>query len=341
MGFMDGLNWGTSKQESRQVFDAFMEAGGNFIDTANTYGDGASEAFLGEFMAADRHRVVLSTKYTGRFANGQANVDVNRAGSHRKSMVRAVEESLKRLKTDYIDLLWVHSWDFLTPVEEVMRALDDLVRQGKILYTGVSNAPAWIIAQANTLATMRGWTPFAGVQVEYSLLERDAERDLLPMSRAFDIGVTAWTPLASGWLTGKYRENGQQTTDGALRRLDDAMMGRFVQRSAQNKAIVEEVVGVAEELACTPAQVALNWVRCKGCIPIFGARTVRQVRENMTCIEYEMSDEHLRRLDEVSRIHLGYPHAFLASGMVKNFIYGGFHDRIDNHRQVLLHGSRA
>jgi aryl-alcohol dehydrogenase-like predicted oxidoreductase len=336
MGFMDGLSWGTSQAESRVIYDAFLEGGGNFIDTANTYGDGASERFLGEFMARERERVVLTTKYTGRYIGGRPDRDVNQGGSHRKNMMSSVAGSLKRLRSDYIDLLWVHAWDFLTPAEEVLRGLDDLVRSGKVLYIGVSNVPAWIAARANTLAELKGWTSFIGLQIEYNLVERDAVRELLPMARALDIGVTAWTPLASGWLTGKYLgtdgESGSGGGSGAPRRLDDPMMGRFLKRTERNRLIAEQVVRVAREAGCTPAQVALNWLRQRGIIPIFGARTKRQVEENLSCLDYCLSDEQLRSLDEVGKIQLGYPHDFLASGIVKKFLYSGMLELIDARR---------
>src|SRR5258708_4363151 len=198
MTFGEDWGWGSSKEESRQVYDAFIEAGGNFIDTANIYTNGTSERLLGEFIADARARIVLATKYT----NSAAVNDANSGGNHRKNMVQALEASLKRLKTDYIDLYWLHIWDSLTPIEETMRAFDDLVRAGKILYAGISDAPAWVVSRANTLAELRGWTPFVGLQIEYSLIERTPERDLLPMARALDIGVTAWSPLAGGVLTG-------------------------------------------------------------------------------------------------------------------------------------------
>jgi aryl-alcohol dehydrogenase-like predicted oxidoreductase len=340
MGFMEGLSWGTSKQDSRKIYDAFMEEGGNFIDTANTYGDGVSEEYLGEFMAAERDRVVLSTKYAGRYIGSTLANNANCSGSHRKSLVHSVETSLKRLKTDYIDLLWVHSWDFMTPVEEVMRALDDLVRQGKLLYIGVSNAPAWIVAQANTIAELRGWTPFIALQVEYNLIERDVERELLPMARALDIGVTAWTPLSSGLLTGKYNQNGAAVSGERAatppRRLDDPMMSRFAPRSERSVSIAEEVTRIAREMGSTPAQVALNWIRRQGVIPIFGARTAGQVKENMGCFDFNLSEDHIQRLNQVSKIRLGFPHDFLASTIVKTFVYGGMFDLIDNHRNRSL-----
>ena len=199
MTFGEDLGWGSPKEESRKVYDAFREAGGNFIDTANIYTNGTSESFLGEFMQGHRERLVLATKYT---LSPPVN-DPNAAGNHRKNMMQAVEASLKRLQTDYIDLYWLHIWDQLTPVEEVMRAFDDLVRQGKILYAGVSDMPAWVVAKANTLAELRGWTPFIGLQIEYSLIERTPERELLPMASSLGLGITAWSPLAGGVLDGQ------------------------------------------------------------------------------------------------------------------------------------------
>ena len=196
--FMEGLAWGSPKAECWKIFEAFSEAGGNFVDTSNSYG--TSEAYLGEFMASDRARVVVGTRYSGSPALG----DANSAGNHRKSLVRAVEGSLRRLRTDYIDLLWLDAWDALTPLDEVMRALDDTVRLGKVLHVGVCNTPAWAVARANAIAELRGWSCFAALQVMYNLLEREAERELLPLAAASSLGVTAWAPLASGFLSGKY-----------------------------------------------------------------------------------------------------------------------------------------
>ena len=203
MTFGEDWGWGTDKIDSRKIYEAFRDAGGNFFDTANFYTNGTSETLLGEFIAGHRGSVVLATKYS----NAPPGTDPNAAGNHRKSMMQAVEGSLRRLKTDYIDLYWLHIWDSITPFDEVMRSFDDLTRQGKILYAGVSNAPAWWIARANTLAELRGWNRFAGLQVEYSLIERTVERELLPMSKALGLGVTAWSPLAGGWLSGKYFED--------------------------------------------------------------------------------------------------------------------------------------
>lgn len=326
MTFGEDWGWGATQEESRKMYDTFMEAGGNFIDTANVYTNGTSERYLGEFIASDRERVVLATKYT----NGFANNNPNGAGNHRKNMMQSVEGSLKRLKTDYIDLLWLHTWDFMTPIEEVMRAFDDLVRAGKVLYIGISDAPAWIVSQCNLLAELRGWTPFVGLQIEYSLIQRTPERELLPMARALDIGVTAWSPLASGWLTGKYSDgNGEEAES---RRLDNESMSGFVQQSESNLQIAKAVDRVAQQIGCSSAQVALNWLRQQGVIPIIGARKVSQIKDNLDCINFNLSPEHTEMLNQVSQIEMGFPHDFFKQDMVKQFVYGGMFDSIDNHR---------
>jgi aryl-alcohol dehydrogenase-like predicted oxidoreductase len=328
MGFIGDSSWGdgrkvswcSSKEESAEIVKAFLDAGGNIIDTANSYGD--SETWIGEWLGQTRQEVVISTKYGG----SNALVDVNGTGSHRKSLVRSVERSLRRMRTDYIDVLSLHCWDFLTPMDEVMRALDDLVCAGKVLYIGVSNAPAWIISAANTAARLHARSCFSTVQVEYNLIDRDVEREILPMARALDVGVMAWTPLASGWLTGKYREragNGSAAPGHQLpRRLDDPVMGRFVNRSERSVKIAEEVCRIAAEIARPPAQVALNWLRQNGMIPIVGARTGEQIRENMGCTEFDLEQRHLDDLTKVGKISLGYPHAFLNSSIVRKFVYG-------------------
>src|ERR1700747_1363321 len=228
MTFGEDWGWGSSKEESRKLYDTFLEAGGNFIDTANVYTNGTSERLLGEFMHGHRERLVLATKYT----NAAPGTDPNAAGNQRKSIVQAVEASLKRLQTDYIDLYWLHIWVQMTPIEGGMRAFDVLVRQGKVLCAGVSDMPAWVVSRANTLAELRGWTPFVGLQIEYSLVERTPERELLPMARALGLAVTAWSPLASGLLTGKYLQ--KETEE---RRLDKAPS--FEQMSHRNVAIAK------------------------------------------------------------------------------------------------------
>jgi aryl-alcohol dehydrogenase-like predicted oxidoreductase len=323
MTFGEDWGWGSSKEESRKVYDAFLEAGGNFIDTANVYTAGTSEKLLGEFMAGHRDRVVLATKYT----NAAPGNDPNAAGNHRKSMMRAVEASLRRLKTDYIDLYWLHIWDQISPIEEVMRAFDDLVRQGKILYAGVSDMPAWVIAKANTLAELRGWTPFIGLQIEYSLIERTPERELLPMAADLGLGVTAWSPLAGGMLTGKQLEPGGAKDT----RQDHPSMQQFMKSSARKESVAREVVALARESGHSPAQVALAWLRQRPepVIPIIGARKLTQVKDNLACVGVNLAPAHIERLEAVSRIELGFPHHFFALDAVRSLSSGGMRDQID------------
>src|SRR5881392_2067627 len=278
MTFGEDWGWGSSKDDAKKIYDAFREAGGNFIDTANIYTNGTSESFLGEFLKGHREGVVLATKYT----NAVPGTDPNAAGNHRKSMMQALEASLKRLQTDYIDLYWVHIWDGITPVEEVMRGLDDIVRQGKVLYVGISDAPAWWIAQANTLAELRGWTQFIGLQIEYSLIERTVERELLPMAEALGLGVTAWSPLAGGVLTGKYAE-GKAAADA---RMNSEMMKGFARADERTRAVVAEVRAIAGEVGRSPAQVSLAWLRHRPIpvIPIIGARRMEQFKDNLASL---------------------------------------------------------
>jgi aryl-alcohol dehydrogenase-like predicted oxidoreductase len=323
MTFGEEWGWGSSKDESRQVYDAFLEAGGNFIDTANVYTNGTSETLLGEFMAGHRDRIVLATKYT----NAAPGNDPNAAGNHRKSMMRAVEASLQRLKTDYIDLYWLHIWDQITPIEEIMRAFDDLVRQGKILYAGVSDMPAWLVAKANTLAELRGWTSFVGLQIEYSLIERTPERELLPMAADLGIGVTAWSPLAGGMLTGK------QFAPGGAKdsRQSNEMVQQFMQSDVRKEAIVREVLAVAGEIGRSPAQVALAWLRQRSqlLIPIIGARKLAQVKDNLACIYVKLTPAQVDRLDAVSKIELGFPMDMLTKDIPRSLSSGGMRDQID------------
>jgi len=322
MTFGEDWGWGTPKDESKKVYDAYREAGGNFIDTANVYTNGSSETFLGEFMQGHRESIVLATKFT----NSAPTKDPNASGNHRKSMVQSVEASLKRLRTDYIDLYWVHIWDQMTPVEEVMRALDDLVRQGKILYAGISDAPAWWIAQANTIAQLRGWTPFVGLQIEYSLTERTVERELIPMAKALNIGVTAWSPLAGGVLTGKYHGH---ASPGDGRMTSDMMKG-FLPEQQRAERIVAALKKVADETGRGMAQVALAWFRYRPVpvIPIIGARKLTQLHDNLASLEVTLSPGQVKTLDEASHIDLGFPHNFYANEMVRGLVYGGLRDQI-------------
>ncbi|MGO9600667.1 MAG: aldo/keto reductase [Isosphaeraceae bacterium] len=323
MTFGEDWGWGSSKDESRQILDAFFEAGGNFIDTANMYTNGSSEKLLGEFLEGRRDAAVLATKYT----NAMPGADPNAAGNHRKSMMHAVEASLKRLRTDYIDLYWMHIWDRITPLDEVMRGFDDLVRQGKILYAGVSDMAAWAVARANTLAELRGWTPFVGLQIEYSLIERTVERELIPMAEALGLGVTAWSPLAGGLLSGKYAD-GKAETDA---RMNSEMMKGFSRADERTRAIVAEVQAVARQLGKPPAQVALGWLRHRPIpvIPIVGARRLAQFQDNLSCLDLKLDASQLERLDSVSQIEPGFPHEFYTRDLVKDLVYGGLRDKLD------------
>jgi aryl-alcohol dehydrogenase-like predicted oxidoreductase len=322
MTFGEDWGWGTAKDESHKVYDAFRAAGGNFIDTANIYTNGSSETFLGEFMKGHRESVVLATK----FSNAIPGSDPNAAGNHRKNMVQAVEASLKRLQTGYIDLYWVHIWDGLTPVEEVMRALDDLVRQGKVLYVGISDAPAWWVAQANTLAQLRGWSPFVGLQVEYSLMERTPERELMPMARALNIGFTAWSPLAGGVLTGKY--HGYGSSEQA--RLSSDMLKDFRPNQQRADRVVAAVKTVSDEVGRSMAQVALAWLRHRDVpvIPILGARKLTQLQDNLASLELTLSPNQVKILDEASHIDLGFPQELYEKEFPRALRYGGMRDQI-------------
>ena len=298
--------FGVEEEESRRVYDRFREAGGNFIDTANIYSMGISEEFLGRFMEKERERVVLATKYTAPMRRR----DVNASGNNRKNMMDSVHASLKRLKTDYIDLYWAHAWDPLTPGEELMRGLDDLVSSGKVLYVGISDTPAWVVARNNTLAELRGWSSFIGLQIRYSLIDRTVERELLPMARSMDLGVTPWGTVGSGVLSGKYNLDPQ--SQGRAR-----MMGEIPERSLK---IAAEVVAVAKEVDRPPTQVALNWVRQgEGVIvPLVGARTVDQLEENLGCLDFTLSDSQMERLNKVSAISPGFPHDMLGDHSRRN-----------------------
>jgi len=320
MTFGDGIDWGADRETSHDIYAAFRDAGGTFIDTADIYTNGASETLLGEFVDGHRSEVVLATKYTDAPLGAKA-PDPNAAGNSRKHMMEAVEASLKRLGTDYIDLLYVHAWDFLTPIEEVLRGLDDLVRQGKVLYIGISDTPAWVISRANAIADLRGWSAFIGMQVEYSLIERTAERELLPMAEALNITPLAWSPLASGILTGKYNR-------GDSGRLDAAP---FKEVSERNLRIARTVVEVAAEIGRPAAEVALAWVRQRGVLPLIGATSVSQVESNLASLNLHLEEAHRSVLDEASSIDLGFPHEFLEG--TRAVTYGGYHDEIDGPRR--------
>ena len=326
MTFGQDWGWGASGDESRAMYDAFREAGGNFIDTANIYTNGTSETMLGEFMRGARDSVVLATK----FSNSGVMGDPNAGGNNRKAMMREVEASLKRLQTDYIDLYWLHIWDKLTPVEEVMRGFEDLVSSGKVLYVGISDAPAWYVSRANTLAELRGWSAFVGLQIEYSLIERTPEHELIPMAKELGLTVTPWSPLAGGILAGKYLN--METDEAKSGRYgSELMQGALVPEKDRKTRIAQEVVNVANELGVSASQVALAWLRHKdsSMIPIIGTRKLSQLQDNLASLNVQISDEQMIRLNDVSKIEPIFPNKFFEMDFVGKFVYGGVRDKID------------
>ncbi|RBQ18028.1 aldo/keto reductase [Spongiactinospora rosea] len=293
----------------RAMLDAYAEAGGNVIDTASAYGE--SEPILGELLAGHRDRFVLASKYS--ISRDQD--DPNAGGNHRKNLVLTLERSLRRLRTEYVDLYWVHLWDRHTPLEETMRALDDVVRAGKVLYVGISDAPAWVVSRADTLAEWRGWTPFAGLQVPYNLLKRDIERELLPMAEALRLTVAAWAPLARGVLSGKFLQDGTPQGDT---RVDPGTL------TARDHAVAYAVSQAAADLGTTPARVALAWLRARSPVihPIIGARDVAQLTDNLGATEVELPEEIVERLAAAAEFEAGFPADFLAECEADPWVFG-------------------
>jgi aryl-alcohol dehydrogenase-like predicted oxidoreductase len=324
MTFGRQVEWGADKAGSRRMFRAYADAGGNLIDTANRYTMGTSERMVGEFVRGDRDRFVIATKYSLVLRDG----DPNAGGNHRKNLRASLRGSLERLGTDHVDLLWVHAYDGLTPVEEVVRALDDVVREGLVHYVGVSDTPAWVVARAVTMAERMGWTPYTALQLRYSLVDRTAERELLPMARALDLAVTPWAVLGAGVLTGKYARGRRRKEKGRFDHDPARSQGVVTDR---NLAIAAEVAAVAGDISATPSQVALAWARQQpgNVIPILGVRTLAQAREDLGCLDVTLGPDHMRRLDGASRIEPGFPHDFLASDFVRYLISGGTRDSID------------
>ncbi|WP_345950329.1 aldo/keto reductase [Mucilaginibacter sp. PAMB04274] len=320
MGFGTEGGWGADKQGSFEILDAYAEAGGNFLDTANVYKLGTSEKIIGEYLTNhDRDQFVVATKYTLK----DNTTNPNASGNNRKNMMRSVEESLKRLQTDFIDVLYLHIWDHITPIDEVLRGLDDLIRQGKVNYAAISDTPAWVVAKGNTLAELMGWSQFIALQVEYSLIQRTPERELIPMAKHFGMTVTPWAPLAGGALTGKYLrgENGRVKPESN-------------RRDANSERITREVMAIADELGTQPAHVALAWMMQQdfSCIPIVGATKLDQLKQNLQAAEVVLTEQHKTRLDEASKISLGFPGDFFNEDNVKLNSFGGFYDRVEKRR---------
>lgn len=311
--------YGASPEDVQSILTGYVEAGGNFIDTADNYQHGQAEVAIGEFIAADRDDFVIASKYS----RGAGTSAVANLGASRKVMVQAVEDSLRRLKTDRIDLYFVHMDDQVTPVEEIVRGLDELVRAGKILYGGFSNYPAWRIARAATIADLRGWTPIAAVQIEYNLLQRTTERELLPMARGMGLGVMAWSPMAGGLLTGKYRT-------GERGRATDLKASVLHHGAALLDPVLDALFGVAEETGATPGQVAIAWVAARGALPVIGPRTRAQLDDNLAAVSLQLTAEQIRRLNAVSAVPLGYPHELNAADEQRAIMTGGHWDQIDH-----------
>jgi aryl-alcohol dehydrogenase-like predicted oxidoreductase len=306
MTFGEDLGWGSSVKDSEAILDRYLELGGNFIDTANLYTKGHSEKIIGDHLGHDRQkrdRLVIATKFSANLDVG----DPNGGGSSRKSIIAACEQSLRRLRTDYIDLYWLHNWDKLTPIEETMAALHDLVASGKVRYIAVSDTPAWKVMQAQMLAQFRGWAPFIGLQIEYSLLERTVEGELIPMAQELGLGVTPWSPLKSGVLSGKYSRKNAATVKPEGRQ----WAAGFLDETSY--AVIDELERIARELDTTVARVALAWVQARPGVSstIIGARTLAQLDDNLKALEVKLTPEQTSALDTLTKPKLNFPADFV------------------------------
>ncbi|MGQ0602528.1 MAG: aldo/keto reductase [Anaerolineales bacterium] len=322
MTFGEEWGWGADKETSRAIFEAFVEAGGNFIDTANNYTNGTSERFVGEFIHAERDRYAVATKYTLRNRAGDGQ-NANLGGNSRKSMLRSVENSLRRMNTEYIDLLYLHMWDFTTPVEEVLQGARDLIASGKVLYFAFSDTPAWVVSYAIAKAEAHGWPRPVALQIPHSILDRGVERAELPMARQHGLAIVPWGNLEGGVLTGKYSQPSDEPR-------------RESSVSERERAAGEAVMKVAQAVGRSPSQVAINWVRQQGepgsrgnVIPILGARRVAQLQDNLGCLEFQLSGEHMAALNALADFKPGFPNSFLHGDHVRGLIFGDTFARLD------------
>lgn len=325
MTFGEEMGIGAAEAESRAVFDGFLAAGGNFIDTANIYNRGTSERMLGRFIGKERDFLVIASKYS---LNTRRD-DPNAGGNHRKNLVQSLEASLSRLGTSYLDLYWVHGWDRHTNLAELMRALDDQVRAGKVLHVGISNAPAWVVAAANTLAVERGWTPFTAMQLHYNLVERSIERDFFELARAQDMAVTPWSPLAGGLLTGKFDREAPAAGRSGARLANSPMAARTLREA--NIVAAEGLSALAREIGCRPAQLALAWLMQRAdatVVPIIGARSRAQLDENLGCLRLRLGPAEIERLDALTAPVPDYPRSLLASEFFHRMMHGDVLDRL-------------
>ena len=312
MTFGEDWGWGASQDTSREMFDAYAAAGGNFIDTSSNYTNGTAERYVGQFVATDRDYWVIATKYTLRRPGSNPD-DLNAGGNARKNMVRTVEQSLGRLATDHIDLLYLHMWDYSTRPEEVLRGLDDLVRAGKVLYVGISDTPAWVVARGQTIAELRGWSSFVAYQGAYNVVNRGIEADVLPMTRALGMSVLAFDLLGGGVLTGKFNRPEGPGEPTRARQIGETA-----------RAAADVVMRVAEEVGRTPSQVAIHWAtrRAPNIIPIVGARRLSQLADNLGALDFELTAEQMDALTAVRPLPREYPHSFWNDYIRRDLIYG-------------------
>ena len=326
MTFGEDWGWGASQDASREMFDAFATAGGNFIDTSSNYTNGTAERFIGDFVAADRDYWVIATKYTLR-RPGSNPADLNAGGNARKNMVRTVEQSLGRLRTDHLDLLYLHMWDYSTRPEEVLRGLDDLVRAGKVLYVGISDTPAWVVSRAQAIAELRGWSSFVAYQGAYNVVNRGIEADVLPMSRALGLSVLAFDLLGGGALTGKFNRPDGPGEPTRARQIDES-----------SRAAAEVIMRIAEEVDRTPSQIAIHWAtrRASNIIPIVGARRLSQLEDNLGALDFELSAEQMAALTAVRPLPREYPHTFWNDFVRGDLIYGQSLGRLKTDRWPLV-----
>jgi aryl-alcohol dehydrogenase-like predicted oxidoreductase len=311
MTFGTEWGWGSPEETARAIFERYLDAGGNFIDTADGYTGGKSEEMLGKFLSESgkRDRVVLATKFTFNSTPG----DPNAGGNGRKNLMKALEGSLRRLKTDYIDLYWLHAWDMLTPIAEVMSTLDSVVRAGKVRYIGLSDTPAWYLSRAQTIAELRGWERVCALQLEYSLVERNIEREHIPAALHLGMGVCPWSPLAGGFLSGKYTKTGSGAQgEGRLKTVEDSDNPVFHKFTEKNWRILGALLEVSKQLEKPPVQIALNWITKRPGISstIIGATKMAQLEDNLSALEFEIPAELTKRLEEVSRPEAVHPYVF-------------------------------
>jgi len=326
MTFGEEFGIGAPEPDCREIYDAYRDAGGNFVDTADIYNAGTSERMLGSFIASERELIVLASKYS---LNTRTD-DPNAGGNHRKNLVQSLDARLKRLDTEYIDLFWVHAWDGSTGLGEVMRALDDQVRNGKILHVGISNAPAWVISAANTLAAERGWTPFTAMQLHYNLVERTIEQEHFALANAQSMAITPWSPLAGGLLTGKFNRDADRSAQEGTRLADSPRRAQVLED--KNLVVAEKLVELAKEFGCSAAQLALAWMmrRTSACVvPIIGARNLAQLQDNLGAVQVRLDTAQITALDELTAADPAYPQTLYTSDFFRTMMYGEAWEKLE------------